>query len=316
MNELVERYIHQVGRYVPSGERKEIESELRSQILDQLEDRYSESASNDDVVAVLKEWGDPRTLAASYGGEQYLVGPDLYPTMMKTLRRGWVVIPSLVVLVQLIFVLLSGEQRNVIGLAIEVTFAILQGIIFFSAIVVAIFAVLQREGVRRRDKRTFTFNPLELPPVDDAASIDYTEATFGIAFGLFFTIVFVYFLRVGGLTLSFDLSNPGDVIPVSQGWLIALILGGLAQLLLQTFVLSRRRWTVPTQLMQMLLEFFSTIALYFVIIQPVTERLLMTPLSNLPMTAYLAEMVMAAIIIMLMLSEVPKLFRMLRTSRT
>lgn len=316
MNELVERYIHQVGRYVPSGERDEIESELRSQILDELEDRYSVSASNDEVAAVLKEWGDPRTLAASYGGEQYLVGPDLYPTMMKTLRRGWVVIPSIVVLAQLIFVLLSGEQRNVIGLAIEITVTMLQGIIFFSAIVVAIYAILQREGVRRRDKRAFAFDPLDLPPVDDAASIDYTEATFGIAFGLFFTIVMVYFLRVGGLTLSFDLSNPGEVIPVRQGWLIALILGGLAQLLLYAFVLSRRRWTVPTQLTQIMLELFSTIALYVVIIQPVTERLLMTPLSNLPMLAYLDEMIVAAIIIVLAVSEVPKLVRMLRNNRT
>jgi hypothetical protein len=90
MSELIERYVHQVGRYLPNKERAEIQAELRSQIQDQLDDRYEGAPTQADVAAVLKELGDPRRMAASYGGEQYLVGPDLYPVMMMVLRRGWV----------------------------------------------------------------------------------------------------------------------------------------------------------------------------------------------------------------------------------
>ena len=50
MNDLVERYVNQVGRYLPGGERKEIQNELRSLIRDQLDDRYKASPTEDDVV--------------------------------------------------------------------------------------------------------------------------------------------------------------------------------------------------------------------------------------------------------------------------
>ena len=55
--------------------RDSIEAELRSQIQDQLEDRYGDDPTEAEVAAVLAELGDPRRMAASYGGEQYLVGP-------------------------------------------------------------------------------------------------------------------------------------------------------------------------------------------------------------------------------------------------
>ena len=87
MSELIERYVHQVGRYLPSKERAEIQAELRSQIQDQLEDRYEGAPTQTDVAAVLKELGDPRRMAASYGGEQYLVGPDLYPCLLYTSKE-------------------------------------------------------------------------------------------------------------------------------------------------------------------------------------------------------------------------------------
>ena len=101
MTELVERYVHQVGRYLPPKERAEIEAELRSQIEDQLDDRFGGSPSPAEVALVLKELGEPRRMAASYGSEQYLVGPDLYPYMMGVLRYGWVLVPAIVVFLTL-----------------------------------------------------------------------------------------------------------------------------------------------------------------------------------------------------------------------
>ncbi|MFN8419308.1 MAG: helix-turn-helix transcriptional regulator [Anaerolineae bacterium] len=85
--ELVERYVHQIGRYLPPKERAEIEAELRSsQIEDQLEDRYGAAPTLTEIGSVLTELGEPRQLASSYNREQYLVGPELYPIMMTILR--------------------------------------------------------------------------------------------------------------------------------------------------------------------------------------------------------------------------------------
>ena len=58
MSELIERYVHRVGRYLPGKERAEIEAELRSQIQDQLEDRY-EGAGRSPIAFALNR---PRSL--------------------------------------------------------------------------------------------------------------------------------------------------------------------------------------------------------------------------------------------------------------
>ena len=119
MSDLVERYVHQVGRYLPQKERGEIQEELRSQIHDQLEDRFGDKATQDDVAAVLKELGDPKSMAVSYAGEQYLIGPTLYPIMMMVLQRGWVIVPFVVVIVHVLLALLSSGADNLIGLIID-----------------------------------------------------------------------------------------------------------------------------------------------------------------------------------------------------
>ena len=97
MTDLVERYVYKVGSYLPESEREEVQNELRSLIQDQLDDRFKGAPTQDDVVELLKEFGDPRQMAASYGREQYLIGPDLYPTMMYVLQRGWVWVPIMTV---------------------------------------------------------------------------------------------------------------------------------------------------------------------------------------------------------------------------
>ncbi|KAB2859741.1 MAG: hypothetical protein F9K46_10945, partial [Anaerolineae bacterium] len=117
--ELVERYVHQVGRYLSQKERAEIEAELRSMIQDQLDDRFEGAPSPADVASVLSELGDPRQMAASYGSQQYLVGPDLYPSMMRVLRLGWVRVPMVVVVLNIVWTLITSQEGTLFGMFFE-----------------------------------------------------------------------------------------------------------------------------------------------------------------------------------------------------
>lgn len=311
MNELVERYVHQVGRYLPQKERAEIEAELRSQIQDQLDDRYGESPSPADVAAVLAEFGDPRKIAVSYGGEQYLVGPDLYPSMMMVLRHGWVLVPAIVVFLNVFGVLVSSQQTNLIGLFIETLIAVVQATLIFSAVVVLIFAILQHSGTELKAKEQ-PFNPLDLPQVDDPASVDRVETTFGAAFGTFVMLVFLYFANVGGLTLRFNLSDPGEVIPVPMVWMVLFIVTGCAQLILNLLVLHRNRWSVGLLLTQTILELFGIVCLYFVVFEPIYQRLIVAApqLANVPFLSQGPEIIAASMAIVTLLGDGAKLIRL------
>lgn len=315
MSELIERYVHRVGRYLPGKERAEIEAELRSQIQDQLEDRYEGAPTEADVVAVLKELGDPRRMAASYGGQQYLVGPDLYPIMMMVLRRGWVLVPPIAILVHVLAALFGDETGNMVGLLIESALGAAQATFIFTGIVVIIFAILQHSG---EDLGEITgdddaFDPLALPEVNDPMEVDRFEAVFGIAFGTFAVLVMLYFLRVGGLTLRFNLGDPGEVIPVPIPWLMALIVIVTVQVVLRLVALLRGRWSVPLWLANVALDIVGAVAFYFVLWLPLSGELFaaVPQLANVPLVGRGAEIILIASILITTFEGLNKLVKML-----
>ncbi len=100
---LIDTYVSEVGRRLPSKNRSDIEAEIRSILEDMLEERSrKEGRPIDDGMAfdVLKEYGDPEKVAASYLPERYLIGPSLYPIFL-TLAKIILIISLMVVLVGL-----------------------------------------------------------------------------------------------------------------------------------------------------------------------------------------------------------------------
>ena len=315
MSDLIERYVHQVGRYLPQKERADIQAELRSQIQDQLDDRFQGAPGEADVVTVLAELGDPRRMAASYGGEQYLIGPDLYPVMMMVLRRGWVIVPPIAIFVHVLARLLGDDSGNLINLLLEAVGGAFQAAAIFTGIVVLIFAIMQHSG---EDLSEITgenqpFDPRSLPAVNDPAQIDRAEAVFGIAFGTFAVLVLLYFLRVGGLTLRFNLSDPGEVIPVPVAWLVALIVIVAMQVVLQLTALLRGRWNVPMWLLNVALDLIGAVALYFVLWMPLLAGLLsrVPALSNIPFIERAPAILVGIGMVITLIEGLVKLVKML-----
>lgn len=79
---LIDRYIQHIGKHLPEKSREDVKREIRSLVEDSLEDRSRELGRPIDealAVAVLKEFGRPEKMAASYTPERYLIGPRLYP---------------------------------------------------------------------------------------------------------------------------------------------------------------------------------------------------------------------------------------------
>jgi hypothetical protein len=303
MSDLIERYVHQVGRYLPAKERAEIEAELRSQIHDQLEDRYPQAPTQEEVAAVLAELGHPYLIAASYSSEQYLVGPMFYPYMSLVMRYGWLLIPAIVIFLNIFGALTSSQPVRVFEWLIETLIAVVQGALIFFAVVVLAFAIIERI-MSELQKEQEPFNPVNLPEVDDPSVVDRVEEAFGLALGTVILLVFIYFLRVGGLTMRFDLANPGEVIPVPIFWLVLLIVDVLAQLIVNVVVLLRNRWRLGLMLVQGLLEVVGAICLYFVLFLPIFNHI------N-PDLANLAEIIVIILAVLMLLSRGSKLVGLL-----
>jgi hypothetical protein len=310
MTDLIERYVHQVGRYLPESEREEVQNELRSLLQDQLDDRYKGAPTQDDVIELLAEFGDPRRMAASYGREQYLIGPDLYPVMVKVLQRGWMIIPPIVVLVNVLVPLISGSETGLVSLFLQTAFNVLQAVAIFSAIVIAIFAIMQHSG-ETIDLPERSFNPRDLPPINDAAAVDRGETVLGIAFGTFWVFILVYFLRAGGLTMRFNPADPGLVLAVPALWLVVAIVAQLFELLMNTLALRRGRWSVALMLTKLVASLVGLVAGYYVFITPLLDWLFETLpfLGTLPFAGSAPEIALALLGFLTLVDMLPKIVK-------
>ncbi|GEM_PF-439203 len=273
MNELVGRYIHQVGRYLPPKERAEIEAELRSQIEDQLDDRFEGTPTQADVASVLAGWGHPYQIASSYRDEQYLIGPDIYPVMMMALRYGWLIIPAIVLFLNIFAELTSSQPATFLGLVVEPLLAALYATFIFSGVVVLIFAIIQHLGITLKEAAA-PFNPVDLPEIDDPSVVDRFESAFGITLGAIIMLVLLYWLQVGGLTLRFNLNDPGDVIPISAFWIAFLVVIIINIIITHLIAMRRNRWGVGTWLTETILETVGVFGMYFVLYKPIFERIM------------------------------------------
>lgn len=311
MSELVERYVHQVGLYVNPRERADIEAELRSQIEDQLEDRFGATPSPAELSAVLAEMGDPWRIAVSYNGERYLVGPDLYPFLMTVMRYGWLIIPSAVIFLNLFAELTSNQRTPLLTLLGTTLITSLQTTLIFSAIVVLFFAIIQHTNAARRGQNE-PFDPAKLPTVSDPRSVDRVEASFGIAIGILVSLLMLYFLQVGGLTLRFNLSDPGEVIPVPPVWIGLLLAAVAGQVITHLVMLRRNRWSIGLWVIETLLEMAGVLGLYFVLYRPVLAAALANnpALADVPLIVQLPAIIVVINGLIILLSKGVRLVRL------
>ena len=113
---LIDRYVREIGRKLPQKSRSDIEKEIRSALEDMLEDRSkkeSRAVDEEMTVQVLKEYGKPEKVAASYLPERYLIGPQLFPTFWMVAQIVFVVLTALA-LVGLGFNLVRGEATPLV----------------------------------------------------------------------------------------------------------------------------------------------------------------------------------------------------------
>jgi hypothetical protein len=196
---LIERYVYEVGQNLSGKNRQDIEKEIRSLIEDSLEARtQSEGRPADDemMVSVLKEFGPPEKMAASYQQPRYLIGPRLYPTFWLVLR---VVLLVLLVIFLVILAINLGEppytvtglfQSKITALADLVASAL-------SALgnVVLIFAILEW-ALPKTSGKPKEWDPRKLKDREDAGHVRTVPMLVGIAGSVVMILLFNFWPKM------------------------------------------------------------------------------------------------------------------------
>jgi hypothetical protein len=255
---LIDRYIYQVGRRLPKRQRADVEAELSSLFQDTIDDRYQGEPSQDEVVALLKEFGSPDQVAASYRpSAQYLIGPQLYPTFKIVIGAVLLALTIGLLVANVIGGLFGPLETN------DILEQILRGVGgYFQAIlsafgsVVLVFAILQRFEVNLEEHEA-EWDPLDLPDVKDYDVVGRGETVAGIAFGVVFLIMLNVFSDRIGLVITFGqgplLQGPllNEIVQDNLIWLNLAILLGLG---LNVILLWQGRWHLITRLAKVAID--------------------------------------------------------------
>ena len=287
---LIDKYIAEVGKHLPRGNRADIEAEIRSTLEDMLEERKQAQGKVDDamVIELLKEYGVPRKVAESYLGPRYLVGPRLYPIFEMVTR---------IVLAVLFAVALAGlgiglarsslsgpEFLKAVG---ESALGLLSGLITAFGNIVLVLAILERTlPAREFEKEAEEWNPADLANEPDPDRVKFGEQIVGIIFLVLFLVIFNLYPGV----IGFGFFNESDwvfIAPVLTEaffsylpWLNVLI---LLQIGFSVYLLRQGAWNAGLRIVNILLE-LAGIALAVVMLRgPALVALTPAQLANTPL---------------------------------
>jgi hypothetical protein len=89
MTDLVNRYLNAIKPMLPPGQQEDIAAELADALRSRIEEKEEElgrKLTAAEVEAIIQDFGHPMMVAARYGPQQSLIGPNLYPIYLLALK--------------------------------------------------------------------------------------------------------------------------------------------------------------------------------------------------------------------------------------
>lgn len=278
--ELLDRYVVEVGRRLPKKQRDDVQAELHSLLMDALQDRMAaqetgqEAPTEEDQVAVLREFGPPDKVAAQYAPpHRYLIGPrfyDLYRIVVAAVAGS--ITLAHVVLVALAISGLSGPASTLASALAQVFDSYAGAVLAGVGAVTLTFAVLERllpdaEWAVTEE----AWDPRSLPEVEEKGDrIEVGGQVAGIVLTVIALIVFNLFPEWIGA--SFRSSGDGApaawyVMPVLSDafftrYLPLINVSWIVSIGLSLVLLLQGRWQQWIRVFDLVLTVFSAYILY------------------------------------------------------
>lgn len=202
--ELINRYVYQVGRRLPDRTRADVEQELRSLLLDALEERTGRTAdfSEEEQIAVLTEFGSPEQMADKYRPQaRYIIGPKLYDLyrLVVTVIGG---AGLLVAVVSTAVTAVGPDAPSALSLLLQAWTTFINVLLSGIGSATLIFAILERVIPDEEFKLDAEekWNPRDLPAIEPRDEIKRASLIAEIVvLALLMTALVAFGQRIGGV---------------------------------------------------------------------------------------------------------------------
>lgn len=244
--ELLDRYLQAVRFWLPRKQQDDIIAELGDDLRSQIEERESSLGrplNEDELVALLKQSGNPLWVAGRYQKQQALIGPVLFPLysfVLKIVALGYLV-PWFLTWIVLTVLVPSHPSTNP-ALALIGRWGSLwtTTIIIFGTVTLA-FAILER--VQSAVSALQQWDPRKLPrmarPKDRVSRV---ESVFGLVFSIVFIVWWLSLSRYGHVMFG-PIAGFFSLNPALRAWYLPVIVPACIIALQQCVNILRPQWT-------------------------------------------------------------------------
>ena len=262
---LIDRYVTEVGKNLPLLKgREDIEKELRSTLEDMLEERAEKAGRPADEameIELLKEYGAPQKVAATYNPQPYLIGPRLFPFFLMVLKIVMTVVVTVMLVLNGIQAVtespfMGAEFLRIVGGGLQ---EVISAAIMAFGNIVLVFVILERvlpdkEIGELNDEKEWDPTQLALAPNPDTvkrgdliAEIVFTFVGLAFINGIFSTSIF------------------SDAFLKFVPWINGVFLAGIV---LDIYLLRNAAWTTLTRAIKILIEAVSIVITVIIIRTP------------------------------------------------
>lgn len=290
---LIDRYVTEVGKNLPLLKgREDIEKELRSTLEDMLEDRAEQVGRPRDEameIELLKEYGSPQKVAATYNPQPYLIGPRMFPFFLFVLKLVvTVVVTVLLVLTGIRAVtdspFMGADFVNIVGQGLS---GIVSAVITAFGIIVLVFTILERTlpdseiGDFSGEK---DWDPASLAKEPDPDTVKRGELIAEIVFTFIGLAILNLFPEILGVTFFTD--GEQSFIPIFSAaflqfmpWINAIF---LAEIVLDIYLLRNALWTPITRIAKIIIEAASIVLAVIILRTPGIIGFTLESFQNFP----------------------------------
>lgn len=248
--EWIDRYANAVAEQLPVKQRSDIQMEVRSLLLDEIDAAAGNGAPTEDqVLELLRRYPSPTEMAARYGAPQYLIGPRYYHNYVSVLT----LVTTIVLIVNVVAIVAAAFVQSDTFSILSLIGNLFSGIFVSAGIVTLIFALLERSGVKMDDKEHADkgWSPRDLPAANDRNRANVGDMVWDIVW----TLILLTWLNV---YVNADGSMPAYIgewvnIPLFSALFVAAIpwlsLLWTGELMVTIFALARRRWRTTARVL-------------------------------------------------------------------
>jgi len=275
---LIERYLYQVEKYLPKKSRSEIINELRSLILEQLEDQSIDPSDEEQVAALLKDFGEPRIVAASYGKQDGVIAKELIPLFYFVIRIVVYTLPITLLFVSMIDYFSNNESYAVVELILSMLFnipSIIMSVMSSIGFIFLIFAGISHSiSCEEIDElKVPEFDPLKLPNIPTSI---YKISIFESIISILGSILFLYLLNYqqGLIAIYFDDTRYPLLNENFNQILTFINIGAIIQIIISTIHLYLRQKTFISKTIEYMHTVYSAIILFVLATTPIFNDVL------------------------------------------